>query len=117
MKPSTFALIFLLLGAGGPATLEAKSKTQPATKTTKKIPTKANPTTAKKPNKPKASATLPVAPYTLTGKAAEGLLAYTKGEHAKAVAALSEYRKGKPSDDVAYSLGRDLLRGLGGLDL
>ena len=106
MKPSTLALIFLLLGAGGPATLDAKTKPQAPKAAKKNKPAKASSVKAPPATPPRAAlATLPVAPYALTGKAAEGLLAYNKGEHAKAAAALAEYRKANPSDALAESLG------------
>jgi soluble lytic murein transglycosylase len=107
MKPSTLALIFLLLGAGGPAVLDAKTKTQPSKAIKKSKPAKANSkTTFPKSSEPKTSeATLPVTPYALSGKGAEGLLAYTKGDYTKAAAALAEYRKSNLTDEFAYSLG------------
>jgi TolA-binding protein len=101
MKPSALALIFLLLGSGQPSSLLAKNKTTP-TKTTK---SKA-PAPAKKTSKPTIEkATLPVAPYSLSGKAAEGVAAYLKDDYSKAASLLAEHRKSYPDDTLAHTLG------------
>lgn len=55
---------------------------------------------------------LPVESYPLAGKAAEGVAAHKKGEHAKAVTALSAYRKSNPDGPFLHPLGLIELRSL-----